>query len=51
MSSLVLPRRQKVPKQFEVGSSTPEYPTTVQDYFRRTYLKTLDLVIESIRFD
>ena len=31
VSSPVLPRRRKVPKQFEVGSSTPEYPTTVQD--------------------
>lgn len=49
MSSPVLPRGGKVPKQFEVGSSTPEYPTTVQDYFRRTYFETLDLVLESIR--
>ena len=39
----------KVPKKFEVGNSTPEYPTTVQDYFKRTYFETLDLVIESIR--
>ena len=49
VSSPVLPRRRKMPKQFEVGSSTPEYPTTVQDYFRRTYFEALDLVIESIR--
>ncbi len=53
VSSPTLPRRRKVPRRFEPGDSAPEYPSTVQDHYRRIYFQAIDLVVAAMtkRFD
>jgi hypothetical protein len=35
-----LPRHRKVPRRFEVGESEGEYPTAVNDHFRRDLFRS-----------
>ena len=37
-----LPRRRKVPRRFEVGSSEPEHPSSPEEYYRQMYYEALD---------
>ena len=48
-----LPRRRKVPRRPEVGSSEPEHPSSPKEYYKQIYYEALDLVINYIqsRFD
>ena len=48
-----LPRKRKVPRHFEVGSSEPEHPSSPKEYYKRIYYEALDLVVNCIksRFD
>lgn len=48
-----LPRRRKVPRQYEVGETPLEYPASPKDHFRRMYFEGIDLIIAAIksRFD
>ena len=43
-----LPRRRKVPRWFEVGESEGEYPTEVNDHYRRIYFEAIDLITATI---
>ena len=43
-----LPRRRKVPRRFEVGESEGEYPTEVNDHYRRIYFEAIDLITATI---
>lgn len=43
------PRRRKAPRRFETGNAPPEFPSTVEDHFRRIYFEALDLVLQGIR--
>ena len=47
------PHRCKTPRRFETGNAPPEFPSTVEDHYRRIYFEALDLVLQSIkeRFD
>ena len=47
------PRRRKTPRRFETGNAQPEFPSTVEDHYRRIYFEALDLVLQGIkeRFD
>ena len=45
VSTPILSRRKKVPRRFEVGEATPEYPTTAQDHYRRQYFEVFDFII------
>ena len=42
-------RRRKAPRRFETGNAPPEFPSTVEDHFRRIYFEALDLVLQGIR--
>ena len=43
-----LPRRRKVPRRFEVEESEGEYPTEVNDHYRRIYFEAIDLITATI---
>lgn len=49
----VLPRRRRVPRRFEAGTSEAEFPSTPEIHYRRIYYESLDLVVARIqeRFD
>ena len=42
-----------MPKRFEVGNASPEFPSEPEDYYRRIYFEGLDLIVQAIsdRFD
>ena len=42
-SQLALLRKRHAPIRFEVGEAEPEYPSTVQDRYRRLYYESIDL--------
>ena len=44
-----LPRRRKVPRHLEVGSTEPEHPSSPKEYYKRIYYEALDLAINCIR--
>ncbi len=48
-----LPRRRKIPKRFEQGTSVEEYPDSVESLYRQVYFEAIDLAMNSIksRFD
>ena len=48
-----LSRQRKRPRRFDPGSSIGDFPSTVEDYYKRIYFEALDLVINGIknRFD
>ena len=48
-----LPRRRKVPRKLEVGTSTPETEKSVEDLNRMTNYEVIDFVLHAIcsRFD
>ena len=43
-----LTRHRKVPRRFEVGESEGEYPTEVNDHYRRIYFEAIDLITATI---
>ena len=43
-----LPRRKKVPRRLEVGSTDGDFPTTPKDYYRPIYFQALDLITTCI---
>ena len=47
------PCRSKTPHRFETGNAPPEFPSTMEDHYRKIYFEALDLVLQSIkqRFD
>ena len=49
----MLPQRRKMPKRFEVGNASPEFPSEPEDYYHRIYFEGLDLIVQAIsdRFD
>ena len=53
VSEPTLPRKQKVPKRYEVGTGIGHYLTTSKQMFHHIYLESLDLVVSFIwqRFD
>ena len=48
-----LPRRRKIPRRFEEGTSAGSFHTTTEDFYRQCYFEAIDFVIASIdsRFD
>ena len=48
-----LPRRRKIPRRFEEGTSAGSFHTTTEDFYRQCYFEAIDLAIASInsRFD
>ena len=44
-----MPRRRKAPARLEVGSSTPSFPSCVEDHFRPMFYQAIDTIINSIR--
>lgn len=53
ISDPVLPRKRKVPKQFDDGNAEPEYDGSPKNMYRRIYFESLDLLVQAIedRFD
>ena len=49
VSSPVLPRRRKVPRQFEVGMSVSENHDTVMVHYRKIYYEVIDLIMATIK--
>lgn len=45
----VLPRRRKVPTNLEVGTSSPVYPDSPKDRYRRIYFEALDMLTTCMR--
>ena len=45
----VLPCRRRVPRRFEVGEGDPEYPSTVEDHYKRIYFEVIDILVSSIQ--
>ena len=43
-----LPRRRKVPRRYETGSSVPEVQTSVEEFYR-IYYEVIDYVVQAIR--
>ena len=48
ISSPKLPCRERPPPRFETGKAVPEYPKTVEDYFRSIYFEVIDLLMGTI---
>ena len=48
MSGPMLPRRTRAPRRIEIGTGKPTYPVTAQDYYKRTYLEAIDLMMNAI---
>ena len=48
-----LPRKRKIPKRFDDGNAPHEFSNCTQDFYRRQYLESIDLLINAIqqRFD
>ena len=48
-----LGRNRRAPRRLEIGTADPEFPTSVEDKFRRIYFEVLDLSVTTIknRFD
>ena len=44
-----LPRKQKAPARFEVGSSESHFPSTPKDLYRQQYFQCLDLIVSLIK--
>ena len=44
-----LPRRRKVPRRYEIGSSEGEFPLEVEGYYKQIYFEALDLLICGIQ--
>ena len=53
MTEPKLPRRTHAPRRIETGTGEPTYPATAQDFYRRIYFETIDLMVSAIeqRFD
>ena len=39
-----LPRRRKISRRYDYGSSSGDFPSSVEDYYKRIYFEALDLV-------
>ena len=48
VSNPSLPRKRRAPKQYDTGSSSGDYHSSVEDYYRMLYFEALDLVVEAI---
>ena len=48
VSKLVLPRRRKMPKQFEDGRASAEFSSSPKILYRQVYYEALDLLVQSI---
>ena len=48
-----MPRKRKIPKRLETGTSEDESPVTVDQYYRKMYFQAFDLIFNCItdRFD
>ncbi len=44
-----IPWQRKHPAPFEEGMASPEFHTTVKEFYRHIYYEALDLIVESIR--
>ena len=44
----LLPRKRKVPQQFETGIAPAEFATSPKDEYRRVYFECFDLAVMSI---
>ena len=41
--------RKRAPPRLEIGKATPEYSSTVQDHYRRTYFEVIDFLLAAIQ--
>ena len=44
----VLPRKRKIPNRFDYGKAPPEFTSSVETYYRKSYFESLDLIISCI---
>lgn len=49
VNSLALSRRRKLPRKFVEGESVQEFPSTVQEKYKRIYFEAIDLVVYAIK--
>ena len=49
LSTLKLPRCKRAPPRLQIGRAPPEYPSTVQDHYRRIDFEVLDLLLAAIQ--
>lgn len=49
VSTPELPHHKKAPRRYEVGEGVPDYPTTVQDHYRRLYFEVIDYLVTAIK--
>ena len=47
--SPTLPRRRKVPRQFEVGEGATVHPVEVKEIYRRAYFEAIDLILAAVK--
>ena len=45
---LILPRKRKTPRRFEIGTGEGSHSTTVEDHYHRAYFEVLVLAIAGI---
>lgn len=44
-----LPRRRKVPRRFDDGSSSGEFPSTTKAHFKQAYFEAIDLITNCVQ--
>jgi len=44
-----LPRRRKQPRRYDHGSSVGDFPSSVDDYYKRIYFEALNVIINGIK--
>ena len=44
-----LPRKRKRPKRYDSGTSTGDFPSTVENHYKKIYFEALDLIINGIK--
>jgi hypothetical protein len=49
VSEPVIPRKRKMPRRYQLGTSDGSHPVTVEDVFRPRYFEAVDLVMASVR--
>ena len=48
VSEPTLPRRSKVPRQYDIGMSSGHFPANVEDYYRPIYYEAIDTLVQCI---
>ena len=45
----ILPRQRTLPVRYREGEPLPQYPTTIEEYFKQIYYNAIDSIVSTIR--